>query len=274
MNVELISGKGGVGKSVVTAAKARIAARSGKRVLALSMLPGGGLGAHLGLDEVQALPTVGVDGVSVAEIRRPDALEQYLRLNSPIPIVVGLGKAVTFFDALATTAPGVREIITIGKVIHEAESGQWDAVVVDCAPTGQFASYLNAPDTISQLVPSGRIRKQADKIRDFLTDHARITYVSLPEELPVVETLAAIAEEVPGELNPVIFNRLLSPLSVPVPSGESALARAAQLQNAIVRQQAHWIAQLPNSLYLPFLLGASGPMEVSDLLTGVLEAAT
>ena len=114
----------------------------------------------------------------------------------------------------------------------------------------------------------------ADKIRDFLTDHARITYVSLPEELPVVETLAAIAEEVPGELNPVIFNRLLSPLSVPVPSGESALARAAQLHNAIVRQQAHWIAQLPSSLYLPLLLGANGPMEVSDLLTGVLEAAT
>lgn len=274
MNVELISGKGGVGKSVVTAVKARIAARSGDRVLALSMLPGGGLGAHLGIDEVGSVPEVGVDGVSVAEIRRPDALEEYLRLNSPVPIVVGLGRAVAFFDALATTAPGVREIITIGKVIHEAESGQWDTVVVDCPPTGQFSSYLTAPDTISQLVPAGRIRKQADKIRDFLTDHARITYVSLPEELPVVETLAAIAEDVPCQLNPVIFNRLLSPLLVPVPTGDLALAQAAQLQEAIVRQQAHWLAQLPSSLYLPFLFGASDAMEVSDLLTDVLEAAT
>ncbi len=272
MNVELISGKGGVGKSVVTAAKARIAARSGKRVLALSMLPGGGLGAHLGLSDVEPTPTLGVDGVSVAEIRRPHALEEYLRLNSPVPIVVGLAKAVTFFDALATTAPGVREIITIGKVIHEAESGQWDLVVVDCAPTGQFSSYLNAPDTISQLVPAGRIRKQSDKIRDFLADHASITYVSLPEELPVVETLAAMAEDVPCELSAVIFNRLLAPLPVAAPPGDTALAQAAQLQDAIVRQQAHWMAQLPASFYLPFLFGASDPMEVSDLLTDVLEA--
>lgn len=272
MKVELVSGKGGVGKSAVAAALARKYSRSGERVLAISMLPNGSLGAHLGVRDVDSTARTGVDGVSVSEIRRSDALEDYIRTNSPIPVVVGLKRAVSLFDSLANTAPGVREITTIGKVIHEAESGAWDRVIVDSAPTGQFASYLNAPSAIADIVSGGPIKRQAEKIEVFLREKARITYVTLAEELPVVEMLSALSEVTPCPLQALYVNRMLAPLDAVVPPGQGPLTEAGQLHQAIVEQQQEWLGRLPTSIQLPFLFGTTEPLAISEALADVIGA--
>ncbi|UCG41228.1 MAG: anion-transporting ATPase, partial [Acidimicrobiia bacterium] len=126
MQVEFVSGKGGVGKSAVAAAIARIHASRGERVLAIAMAPGGGLGPHLGLDHLTTAPVRGDEGVHALEVRRVEALEQYVRIYSPVPLLAQLGRGLRAFDALATAAPGVRELITVGKILYDAR--EWDRV--------------------------------------------------------------------------------------------------------------------------------------------------
>ena len=270
MRIEFVSGKGGVGKSAVAAALARLHARNGERVLAVAMLPGGGLGAHLGLAGLEAAPTLAIDGVWAAEVRRIDALQEYIRLHSPVPLLARIAGAVRAFDSLATAAPGVRELITIGKVLHDAES--WDRVIVDAVPTGQLGSYLGAPNIVGGLIPTGKVAAQAAGLNRDLADSSVVHFVAIAEELPVTETLEAIRdlEPLPPPLGSVIINRTLAPLPrVPIEPG--ILRDAALLQQALAASQESWRARLPAGPLLPFLFGAMDPVMISDMLAVALE---
>lgn len=265
MRIEFVSGKGGVGKSAVAAALARLHARNGERVLAVAMLPGGGLGSHLGIAGLDPVPIRAVDGVWAAEVRRIDALQEYIRLYSPVPVLARIGRAVRAFDSLATAAPGIRELITIGKVLHDAES--WDRVIVDAVPTGQLGSYLGAPDVIRGLIPTGRVAAQAAELIMALAESSVVHFVAIAEELPVTETVEAIRElePLPPPLGSVIINRTLAPLPL-VPAEPGMLRDAALLQQALAEGQEAWRDQLPVGPLLPFLFGAMDPVMISDML--------
>ena len=90
--------------------------------------------------------------------------------------------------------PGTREIVTIGKILWEVREDRWDMVIVDAPPTGQIASYLRAPASISELVTTGRISSQADWMAETLSDpdRTRLVLVNLAEELPTTETLETL----------------------------------------------------------------------------------
>lgn len=270
MRVEFVSGKGGVGKSAVTAALARVHARRGERVLAVAMLPGGGLAAHLGSRGLGPDPQETDLGVTALEVRRVEALEEYVRLHSPVPLLARVGRAIRAFDALATAAPGVRELVTIGKVLHEAD--RWDRVVVDAVPTGQLGSYLAAPEVILGLVPTGKVAQQARELIADLRDRSTVHFVTIAEELPVTETLEGIAEleGLPPSLGSTIVNRTLAPLPA-VPTGGGAIRDAALLQQSLAANQATWRAHLPPGPVLPFLFGATDPALISGLLAEALE---
>lgn len=273
MQIDIISGKGGVGKSAVTAAIARLHARRGDRVLAMAMVPGGGLGSHLGLRELSFEPQLGVDGVRAMELDKAAALEQYVHIYSPIPLVAEVGRLVRIFDVLAEAAPGVREIVTIGKIAYEAWEGPWDRIVVDGVPTGQLNSQLQAPDTIAELIPTGRVRDQAARIRSELTENATVTLVTLAEELPVTEALEGWAdlEGLPPTRSPIVANRLVGP-PPPASNGLSDAAVTALAFHAdIAAGQAHWLSELPDGPRLPYLFGTDDPLLVSEFLGSVLE---
>lgn len=269
MRVEFVSGKGGVGKSAVAGALARLHARRGERVVAVAMLPGGGLGAHLGLAGLESTPSPGVDGTFGFEVRRVAALEEYVRLHSPVPLLARLGRAIRAFDALATAAPGVRELITVGKILHDA--GDWDRVIVDAAPTGQLGSYLAAPDVIRGLIPSGRVADQASRLIDDLRRSSTVHFVTLAEELPVTETLEAIEElkDLPPPMGTVFVNRTLLPLPA-LPPSAGPVRDAALLQQSLAEHQAAWRAKVPPGPVLPFLFGATDPLLISDMLATAL----
>ena len=92
---------------------------------------------------------------------------------------------------MATAAPGVREILTVGKLCYEVRERHYDLVVVDAPATGHIIGQLAAPQAINDLVKVGLIRTQTDWMLDILSDPDRtgLVAVTTPEEMPVAETL-------------------------------------------------------------------------------------
>jgi anion-transporting ArsA/GET3 family ATPase len=273
----IVTGKGGVGKSAVAAAIARRAADHGRRVLALATTDTNGLAAHLGRSAIGYEPEELRPGLWASGIDLPSALTEYLQIQLKVP-TPGFGMVARAFDVLASTAPGIREIITIGKVVYEYGRKVWDLVVVDAPATGQIGSYLRAPRTVSELVPTGRVREQSNWMEGILADDAtQVVIVSLPEELPVRETLEAVADldahHSVGS-HAIIANRVLPRLGVgaaAIDALESGpLRHAAELHRALYAEQQSWLGQLDTATRFPYLFGVLTPAEVSARLADEL----
>ncbi len=275
----IVSGKGGVGKSAVTAALALRASRLGKTVLAIGLVDALGLTAHLssedhGYDAYEVHP-----GLFTATVDRTRALDEYLKLQLRVPQAAPTRQFSRALNVLIDTAPGIREIISMGKPVFETWRGNYDLVLVDAPPLGQVMSYLRAPSTIATLVPSGPVREQAEAIRDTLADTATsgLLLVTTAEELPVVETgetLAALAAEPVIDLVGLVVNRVLDPLVI----GTEVAAldggphrEAAMLHTSLVAEQSEWMEHLPAHTNLPFLFGLLTPGEVSARLADAWE---
>lgn len=276
----LVSGKGGVGKSAVATSLAMAAARQGSRVLLMGMVDALGLAVHLGVDDLGPEPRETHPGVFAAVIDRAHALDEYLRLQVRVPKAMPTKQLTRALNVLVETAPGVREIVSMGKPIYEAQRRVWDVVVVDAPPIGQLISYLRAPATVERLVPTGAVQRQAASMRRFLAhpDRAGLLLVTIPEELPITETIDALNElaaEPLTDLAGVVANRVLPELDVDdsvvggLPPG--AMRNAAELHQMLFAQQAFWLEAIGKAVRLPHLFGVMTPGEVAARLTDVWE---
>jgi anion-transporting ArsA/GET3 family ATPase len=145
------------------------------------------------------------------------SLREYLKLNLRIPVVGRIGPLARAFDFVATAAPGVREILTVGKFCWEVRERHYDLVVVDAPATGHIVGHLAAPQAINELVKVGLIRSQTDWLVEILSDPARtgLAIVTTPEEMPVNETMelaGRVEQETSVQLAAVIVNRVLPEL--------------------------------------------------------------
>jgi len=277
----IVSGKGGVGKSAVSAALGVLAARRGKRVLVLAMIQPSGLAAHLGVDSLSYEPTRIQPGLFAAAIDRSHALEEYLGLQLRVPRSLPMRQFSGALSVLADTAPGIREIVTMGKPIFEVLRGEWDLVIADAPPLGQLQSYLSAPETITGLVPTGAVREQASRLESTLSDPlvSGLLLVTTPEELAVVETREAIAEIDASRqilIAGVVANRVLDPLGVSAEAiaavPDSPARAAGLLHTGLVESQSFWLDSIPDDPRLPFLFGFHTPAEVSARLAEICES--
>lgn len=272
----IVSGKGGVGKSAVTAALSLAAQRHGLRVLAMEMAGSGGLSAHFSTGPLEFEPREIRPGLHAMRMDRSDALLEFLSVQLSMKSVSRFGTMARAFDALATTAPGIREILTIGKAVWEVNADRWDVVVADGPPTGQIGSFLRAPKTIKELVPSGRIREEADMMADLLSDDekTRTVLVTLPEELPTTETMETLewlrSENVVAEPY-LVANRTLAKLDDPT-TPEGPVGDAAQLHRSLWSGQQEWMAKLNTDIQLPYLFGLFTPGEVAARICDEFEA--
>lgn len=270
-----VSGKGGVGKSAVASGLALGAQRHGLRVLAVEMESGGGLSAHFGTGPLEFEPREVRPGLHAMQMVRSEALLEYLALQLKLPGMGRFGAFARAFDALATAAPAVREIVTMGKILWEVREERWDVVIVDAAPTGQIGSYLRAPKSISELVATGRIRAQADWMARTLSDPdiTRLILVTLAEELPTTETqqtLRWLDETDLVDRPTIITNRLLEEVTVKTPEGTAG--DMVTLHKSMWAEQQRWLEQLPPDLTLPYLFGLFTPGEVAAHVSDELEA--
>jgi anion-transporting ArsA/GET3 family ATPase len=278
----LVSGKGGVGKSAVTAALSILAARQGRRVLALAMTDAIGLATHLGVDDLTYEPTPLQPGLYGSAVNRSRALDEYLKLQLRMPRAMPTGQVSRALNLLVDTAPGVREIISMGKPIYEVWKDEWDVVITDAPSLGQLQSYLNAPATITDLVPAGAVQEQAASLHDTLSDPGTsgLVLITTPEELPIVETAEAIADldaDPRIAITCVAANRVLAPLEASTAAvaelSSSPWRDAGLLHTGLRDSQETWLGRLPAEPRLPFLFGLHTPAEVAAQLADEWERA-
>ncbi|MDQ1397204.1 MAG: hypothetical protein QOG64_2463, partial [Acidimicrobiaceae bacterium] len=113
--------------------------------------------------------------------------------------------------------PGVKEIVTVGKLAWEVQQRHYDLVVVDASPTGHIVGQLAAPQAINELVQVGLVRQQTGWMLEILGDPSLtgLVIVSTPEEMPVNETIelsARIEKETNVDLAAIVVNRVLPEL--------------------------------------------------------------
>lgn len=212
-----VTGKGGVGRTTVSAALALLAAQQGRRTLVCEVDAKGDLAAFFECGPTSFAERQVGDDLWAMSMDTEASLQEYLRLNLRIPRIGRLGPLARAFDFVATAAPGVREILTVGKLCYEVREGRFDLVVVDASPSGHVIGQLDAPSAINELVKVGLVRQQTGWMIDILGDPGLTgcCIVATPEEMPVNETLELsdrIRERTPVELASVIVNRVLPEL--------------------------------------------------------------
>ena len=212
-----VTGKGGTGKTTVASALGLLAASRGKRVLVCEIDAKGELAGYYespptGFKEKEVQPNL-----FAMTMDTEASLREYLKLQLRIPIVGRIGPVAKAFDFLAAAAPGVREILTVGKLCFEVRDNGWDMVVVDAPASGHIVGQLAAPQAINGLVKVGLIRTQTDWMLEMLSDPeiTALLAVCTPEEMPVTETIelaVRVREETTVQLAAVVVNRVLPEL--------------------------------------------------------------
>lgn len=272
----IVSGKGGVGKSAIAASLALWSARTGKRVLCIGMTDAIGLATHFGVASLNYQPRRVHAGIDAITIDRAAALDEYLRLQLRIPKAAPLRQFTKLFEELVDTAPGIREIITMGKPLFETWRNEYDQIIVDAPPIGQLVSYLRAPATVANIVPTGSVREEAMRMRLTLADEtqAGLLIVTMPEELPVVETIEALQEmgdEALIDLIGIVINRVIYPLAVEdgdiAGLADGPIRDAAHLHQQLAEEQHRWLELLPDGPRLPHLFGRLTPGEIAAAMS-------
>ncbi|MGA8725622.1 MAG: ArsA-related P-loop ATPase [Acidimicrobiales bacterium] len=217
LRLVFVTGKGGTGKTTVASALALLASLRGKRVLICEVDAKGDVAGYyeapaIGFQEREVLP-----GLFAMTMDTEASLREYLKLQLRIPVVGRIGPLAKAFDFVATAAPGVREILTVGKFCYEVRERNYDLVVVDAPASGHIIGLLTAPQSINNLVKVGLIRTQTDWMLDILSDPVvtGLVAVSTPEEMPVSETIELadrVRDETTVQLSSVVVNRVLPEL--------------------------------------------------------------
>ena len=215
-----VTGKGGVGKTTVSAAIGLAAAAQGRTTIVCEVADQHHMSrafAHAGVsrDEEARL----ADDLYAISVDPQHALEEWLsrQVGGHALRILTRSSAFQYFVA---AAPGAKELITIAKVWELAQGKRWtktnrtyDLVVVDAPASGHGIAMLQTPKTFGEIARVGPIQRQANKVRDMLADPERTGYVAvaLPEEMPVNETLQLqdkLVDAVGLDLDAIVVNGL------------------------------------------------------------------
>src|SRR6516162_11870936 len=194
LRLVFVTGKGGVGKTTIAAGLAQLAAEQGKRVLVCEVDAKGDVASLFESPPTGFAPREVAPGVWSMSMDTEASLREYLKLHLRIPVVGRIGPLARAFDFVATAAPGVREILTVGKLCWEVRESHYDLVVVDAPASGHIIGQLAAPQAINDLVKVGLIRSQTDWMLEILTDPTTtgVVVVATPEEMPVTEAIELV----------------------------------------------------------------------------------
>jgi len=203
-----VTGKGGVGKSTISIALGLAGAARGKRTIVCEV------GGQETASRVFRRAEVGFHEVEVADnlwaisIDPDQSLREYLLLQLRVRAMRDLLVRSRMFNYLAAATPGLKELVTIGKIWELAQpdrrvkkADRYDLVIVDAPATGHGIGFLQTPRTFAGIARVGPIHSQAQELDRFITDHEAtgVAIVSLPEEMPVNES-ASLEEQLTGEI--------------------------------------------------------------------------
>jgi anion-transporting ArsA/GET3 family ATPase len=212
-----VTGKGGVGKTTIAAALGQLASARGQRTLLCEVDAKGNLAGAFETGPTEFVEREIAPGLWAMSMDTEASLKEYLRLQLKLPLLSRIGPLARTFDFVANAAPGVKEILTVGKVCWEVRERHYDLIVVDAPASGHVVGQLAAPEAIRDLVKVGRVRDQTQWMLDILHDPATTgaVIVATPEEMPVNESLELserLRAETGVDLAAVVVNRVLPEL--------------------------------------------------------------
>ena len=220
----IVSGKGGVGKTTVSAALALVAARRGRKVCVAEVDHKGTLSKLLGGGELSYEPAELLPGVWGMNIIPERSLEEYLQVQYHMRRFSKVFTSTHFVDYITTAGPGLKDILVLGKIwyleqgrVAKGTEQDFDTIIVDAPAAGHMLTFLAAPMGLSDAVKVGPIRRQAEWLVQMLRDpkRSRVHLVTLPEEMPVSETLEtahALESTLGIDSGPVFANGIYSEL--------------------------------------------------------------
>lgn len=247
----IVAGKGGVGKTTVSAAVARMAARTGRSSLIVDIEGKSGLGNVFGhtesltYQEVVLAAGAGEAGDVRARTLTPDdALLEYLIDHGMQRISRRLASSGAL-DVIATAVPGIKDILVLGKVkqLERASAAGAESapnyLVLDAPAAGHAMTFLASAQGLLDAVTVGPIRAQAAEVVGMLADPARcqVMLVTLPEETPVnevVETAYKLEDRVGVHLTPIVVNGVYPEYDLSMDPAEAADAAGIRLTPAEV----------------------------------------
>jgi energy-coupling factor transporter ATP-binding protein EcfA2 len=212
-----VAGKGGVGKSTVSTALALAAVRRGKRVLLVGLDFDDRRRTIAGLREPTGNePIESIAGLFRQNVDGKAALEEYLQMIVPVRRVLRAVFDSKVYQYFVAAAPGLKELMAIGKIWYEVDRGRWDLVIVDSPATGHALQYLRMPKAAVEAFTTGLVHREAKRVWSLLADHTAtaVAVVTVAEELPVNETIEICRQirdelELPGGV--LFVNRFHSP---------------------------------------------------------------
>jgi len=300
-----VTGKGGVGKTSIAAALGLLAAQRGQQTLIVEIDAKGSLRDVFESAALSFTPAPLAPNLFGMVMNTEESLKEYLRLQMHIPFLGRIGPLAKSLEFVATAAPGVREILTVGKIAWEVRERHYDLVVVDASATGHVIGQLAAPEAINDLVKVGRVRDQTRWMLDLLSDPliTGAVVVATPEEMPVTETLELVDRleaETQVPLASVVVNKVLPELfgrgeqevfdHLRTPAQAARLAAAvdgpveplldgAQLAVTLRRTRAEHITRLRNELpedlpllYVPYLFTRTHGLRATHTIAEALGA--
>ncbi len=218
----VVTGKGGVGKTTVATALGVAAARRGLRTIVAEVAQRDDVWRTLGgEDEARDREVELAWGVHHTSIDPDTAMHEYLADQLPSRTLAAVLTESRAFTYLVAATPGLREMLTIGKVWElaqptrrRADDRSYDLVILDAPATGHGIAVLTAPQTLAKAARVGRIARQASIIDALVTDPGRTAVVAVarPEEMPVNETLQLrgdLLDAVGLPLTLAVVNRVL-----------------------------------------------------------------
>jgi anion-transporting ArsA/GET3 family ATPase len=218
----VVTGKGGVGKSTLAAALALQSAREGLRTLVCEVNTKERVTQLLGRPEVGPEVTAIDENLWAVNVRPQEAMREYalmmLKFES-IYSAVFENRVVRYFLRFI---PSLQELVLLGKILFHLKEkrpdGRWrfDRIIIDAPATGHAITFFSVPQVIVDTVPPGAMSTDATWMRDLLIDPKTtgVVLVSLPEELPVNETIelhATLASRVKMKSSLVVLNGFIPP---------------------------------------------------------------
>ena len=225
--VIIVAGKGGVGKTTVTAALAVAATGLGLRVLVVEVEGKSGLAASfdrppLTYEEAELRP-----GLRARTLTPDDALAEYLQDHGLRRIGRRLSNSGAL-EVVATAVPGMKDILVLGKVKQLERAGVADLIVLDAPAAGHAVQFLLSARGLLDAVKVGPVQKQAGDVVELLADPSRcqVMLVTVPEETPVnelVDTAYAIEDRAGVALGPIVVNGCVPALDGLAANGAGAV---------------------------------------------------
>jgi anion-transporting ArsA/GET3 family ATPase len=240
----IVTGKGGVGKSTVALALGMAAAADGLRTIVCEVSSQEHTSrvfhrAEVGFHEVEM-----ADNLWAISIDPDEAMREYVLLQLRVRAMRDMLFRSRIFTYLAAATPGLRELVTIGKIWEVSQPDRkvkrghkYDLVIVDAPATGQGVAFLQTPRTFANIARVGPIKAQAEALETFIVNHRKtgVAIVALPEEMPVNETAGlerTLTEEVGVAVDRVYMNGLY-PERFSKPELERLESASAQADNRV-----------------------------------------